>query len=50
MEVTGGMTGATIAPIDMTGIEIETRTEIGTGIAMTIETEGTHGETGSIWN
>jgi len=40
--------GATIAPIDMTGIEIETKTEIGTGIAMMTETEGTRGETGRI--
>jgi hypothetical protein len=43
-------TGATIAPIDMTGIEIETKTEIGTGIAMTTETEVAHSETGRIWN
>jgi hypothetical protein len=49
---TVGMTGATIAPTGMTGIEIRTKTEIGigTGIEMTTETEGTHGETGRIWN
>jgi hypothetical protein len=50
VEVTVGMTGATIAPIDMTGIEIETQTEIGTGIAMATATVGTHGETGRIYN
>ena len=48
MEVTVAMTGATIAPIDLTGIETET--EIGTGIGMAIATVGTHGETGRIWN
>ena len=50
MEVTVGMTGATIAPIDMTGIEIETQTEIGIGIGMATATVGTHGETGRIYN
>jgi hypothetical protein len=43
-----GTTGATIVPRDMTGNEIEIKAKIGieTGIAMTIETEGTHGEIG----
>jgi hypothetical protein len=42
------MTAATIAPTGMTRIEIGSKTEIGirTGIEMTTETEGTHGETG----
>ena len=50
--MTVSMTGATIARRDMTGIEIGTKAEIGirTGIAMTTETEGIHGETGRIWN
>jgi hypothetical protein len=44
--ITAGTTGAMIAPTGMTGIEIGTKTEIGigTGIEMTIETEGTHGD------
>jgi hypothetical protein len=47
-----GMRGATIAPRDMTGIEIGTKAKIGieTGISMTTETEGIHGEIGRIWN
>jgi hypothetical protein len=46
------MTAAIIAPTGTTRIEIGTKTEIGirTGIEMTTETEGTHGETGRIWN
>jgi len=49
---TVGMTAATIVPTGMTGIEIGTKTEIGirTGIEMATETEGTHTETGRIWN
>jgi len=45
-----GITGATIVPIDMTGMELETKAkiEIGTGIAMTTGIEGTHGEIGRI--
>jgi hypothetical protein len=32
----------------MTGIEIGTKTEIGTGIEMATETEGIHDETGRL--
>jgi hypothetical protein len=32
----------------MTGIEMGTKTEIGTGIEMATETEGIHGETGRL--
>ena len=42
-----------ISPVTMTGmtgIEIGTKIGIGTGIEMTTETEGTHGETDRIWS
>ena len=53
-----GIIGATLAPIDMTGIEIRTKTEIGIGtqigigteIGMATTTVGTNGKTGRVWN